>query len=151
MRYLFSQIKLIILCILFLSIYSKVFSQDLNKCKCCNHYDCVTNMYVAKFVEQMPIFPGGNDSLHHFFRKNFHYPNKQNNSLQSIITMGFVVDTNGNIKGGRIIGKCKNDLTLLDKEGLNILSLMPKWIPGKCNGEKVPVFISFKWRIEPQF
>jgi hypothetical protein len=133
-----------------LSIHEIAFSQGINKRECCNHYDSITDSYVAKFVEQMPTFPGGSDSLNRFFRKNFYYPKSHDSLLQSIVIIGFVVDTNGNIIGGRIPRKYKKDLTLLDKEALKVLSLMPRWNPGECNNKKVPVYISLKWRIEPQ-
>jgi protein TonB len=144
-----SIFKLIFFLVSFLLAFAKAFSQDLNKCDCVDHYDSIANMDVAVFVQQMPAFSGGDSGMAGFLRKNLFYPKNQD-SIQSLISLEFVVDTNGVIQGGRIAGKAKNDLPPLDKEGLRILSLMPRWIPGKCHGNKVPVLVNFQCRIELQ-
>ena len=98
-------------------------------------------------VEQMPQFPGGNDSLIKFIRKNFNYTNKPNTDpiKRTKIYVQFIVDKNGTIKNLKVL---KGINPLLDKEALRVMNMMPKWKPGNQNGETVPVIINYPIQLE---
>lgn len=98
-------------------------------------------------VEQMPQFPGGNDSLIKFIRKNFNYTNKPNRDpiKRTKIYVQFIVDKNGTIKNLKVL---KGINPLLDKEALRVMNMMPKWKPGNQNGETVPVIINYPIQLE---
>ncbi|UCJ06027.1 energy transducer TonB [Chitinophaga pendula] len=86
----------------------------------------------------MPEFDKGEIGLLRFFKANFRYPEKQD-FFQGSINLVFIVDTNGRVKDGHILKKSNTELTLLDKEALRVLSIMPRWKAGSCEGQKVPV------------
>jgi len=90
-------------------------------------------------VEQMPEFPGGEAALQRYLKNSVKYPNiAMENGIQGKVYVGFVVERNGSISNVRI---ARGVDASLDKEAMRVVRLMPKWIPGKQNGE--PVRVSF--------
>jgi protein TonB len=90
-------------------------------------------------VEQMPEFPGGEAALQRYLHTSVKYPNiAMENGIQGKVYVGFVVERNGSISNVRI---ARGVDASLDKEAMRVVKLMPKWIPGKQNGE--PVRVSF--------
>lgn len=106
---------------------------------CKSQYDTITNLDVFRFVDKMPIYPGGNKAFAEFFSKNFKYP-KQNH-FQATFQLGFVIGTDGTLLGARIRNKLISEYTITDREALRVLALMPKWESGECKGKKVPVLV----------
>lgn len=93
---------------------------------------------VRTFVELMPSFPGGEAALAKFLRKNMQYPNMAvENGVQGRIFVQFVVDWQGNIKDVKTIGGHVG--AGLEEEAIRVVALMPKWNPGKQNGQTVSV------------
>lgn len=91
-------------------------------------------------ADEMPEFPGGNDSMNKFIKENITYPQKA--KLEKIggkCFIKFIVLNEGSItdikveKG--IIG-CSE----CDSEAIRVIKLMPKWKPGKINGNAVNVY-----------
>ncbi len=103
---------------------------------CKTTYDTLTNQTVYIFVDEMPEYPGGIKEALIFFLENFKYP--QQDVYQGSFQLEFIVDMQGNVTGQRIRNKNTSELTEADKEALRVLSIMPKWKPGKCKGEAVP-------------
>jgi protein TonB len=90
-------------------------------------------------VEQMPEFPGGEAAMQRYLKSSIKYPNiAMENGIQGKVYVGFVVERNGSISNVRI---ARGVDASLDKEAMRVIKLMPKWIPGKQNGE--PVRVSF--------
>jgi len=91
---------------------------------------------LSAISEQVPEFPGGQDSLQHFIRKNFSLPpggNKQ--QLENgTIYMQITIDEKGNVKNPLIIKGINPEA---DKEALRVIKSMPKWKPGTANGKPV--------------
>ncbi|PSK94960.1 energy transducer TonB [Taibaiella chishuiensis] len=89
------------------------------------------------FVEQMPEFPGGQKALMDFLRKNLRYPKTAiEQEIEGNVHVSFVVNAQGvieNIKLLRGIGGGCNE------EAVRVVSAMPKWKPGKQNGQFVRV------------
>lgn len=104
---------------------------------CESTYDSLTNKIVYSEVDEMPEYPNGNGFIGSFFLKNFNYPAQD--FYQASFQLEFIVDINGNVIGQRIRNKSMKDLTNAEREALRVLSIMPKWKPGKCNGRVVPV------------
>ncbi len=89
------------------------------------------------FVEQMPEFPGGELALRKFLATSVKYPTiAQENGIQGKVFVSFVVDTNGGISNVKVTRGVDPSL---DKEAIRVVKSMPKWIPGKQNGEAVRV------------
>jgi protein TonB len=85
----------------------------------------------------MPQFPGGDSELMAFIAKNVKYPvEAQTKGLQGRATCIFTVNKDGSISETEIL---KGVDPLLDAEAVRIIGLMPKWTPGKKNGQPVRV------------
>lgn len=92
---------------------------------------------VFDVVEQMPSFPGGNSALMAYLSKSIKYPPiAEENGIQGRVICTFVVERDGSVTDVRI---AKSVDPSLDKEAQRVVSAMPKWIPGKQNGQSVRV------------
>ncbi|MCX6308681.1 MAG: energy transducer TonB [Bacteroidia bacterium] len=101
-------------------------------------------------VEQMPAFPGGEQSLIKFLNTNVKYPEvAQEMGIQGTVAVRFVVTKTGTIDSIEVLRSVD---TYLDKEALRVVSLLPKFIPGKINGKNTSCWftlpISFKLQDE---
>jgi protein TonB len=91
-------------------------------------------------VEEMPAFPGGDEALLKYIAEKIIYPEEAAaNGIQGRVTLRFVVASDGSVKQVEILRGVHPDL---DKEAIRVISLLPKWKPGKQNGIAVPVFFS---------
>ncbi len=104
---------------------------------CKSSYDTLTNQVVYTFVDEMPEYKGGTKDVLSFFTNNFKYP--EQGFFQGSIYLEFIIDVQGNVTGQKIRNKNAEEFTDVDKEALRVISLMPKWKPGKCQGKIVPV------------
>ena len=92
---------------------------------------------VFDVVEQMPSFPGGMAALMAYLQKAIKYPPvAEENGIQGRVICTFVVERDGSVTDVRI---AKSVDPSLDKEAQRVVSAMPKWIPGKQNGQSVRV------------
>lgn len=92
---------------------------------------------VFEAVEQMPSFPGGISALMQYLSKNIKYPPvAEEMCIQGRVICTFVVERDGGVSDIRI---AKGVDPSLDKEAIRVVSAMPKWIPGKQNGQSVRV------------
>ena len=92
---------------------------------------------VFEYVEQMPSFPGGDVALMQYLSRNIKYPPvAEENGIQGRVICSFVVERDGSVSDIRI--KRSVDPSL-DKEAIRVVSGMPKWIPGRQNGQMVRV------------
>ena len=92
---------------------------------------------VFDVVEQMPSFPGGNAALMNYLSQNIKYPViAEENGIQGRVIVQFVVGKDGHISDVRV---AKSVDPSLDKEAVRVVKGMPKWIPGKQNGQAVTV------------
>ncbi len=101
---------------------------------------------IYQVVQQMPQFPGGETGLLNFICRNIKYPvNAQQNRIQGRVIVRFVVSKTGQVDRVEVIRSLFSDC---DKEAVRVIKLLPKFIPGKQNGENVAVWytlpISFK-------
>jgi protein TonB len=97
-------------------------------------------------VEQMPQFPGGDAALMKFLSSNINYPQvAMENGVQGRVIVQFVVTKNGSVGEVKVIRSVDRDL---DKEAIRLCKSLPKFIPGKMNGQSVNVWytlpITFK-------
>ena len=90
---------------------------------------------VYEVVEEMPSFPGGKPAIAAYIAKTVKYPGPcLDNKIQGRVVCRFTVTKEGTVKD---IVVTKSVDPLLDKEAIRVISLMPKWIPGKHNGARV--------------
>ena len=101
---------------------------------------------VYSFVEQMPVFPGGIDSLNEFIFKNLNTDcDADKDCLSGNVFVKFIVNENGSVSNAQII---KPISPQFDQEVLRVISLMPNWTPGKQSGNKVKVWYTLKVNID---
>ncbi len=92
---------------------------------------------VFDVVEQMPSFPGGNTALMEYLSKNVKYPVvAQENGVQGRVVVSFVVEKDGSVTDVQVVRSVDPSL---DREAVRVIQSMPKWIPGKQNGQAVRV------------
>lgn len=88
-------------------------------------------------VEQHPQFPGGMQKLGEFLGENLKYPAAaQKAKIEGKVFVSFIVTTEGEItdvKTEKGIGFGA------DAEAVRVISMMPRWIPGKQAGQSVNV------------
>jgi len=83
----------------------------------------------------MPEFPGGEEALFKFLKRNLRFPRfEENNS--STVYVAFIIETDGQIGPISIL---KSGGISFDEEVIRVVSKMPKWKPGANEGENVPV------------
>ena len=88
-------------------------------------------------VEQMPEFPGGMEAMLNFLNENIKYPKEAYDAKQQgRVIAQFVVEKDGSISDIHVV---KSVSPSLDAEAVRMLGVMPKWKPGKQNGEAVRV------------
>jgi TonB family protein len=101
---------------------------------------------VYEVAEQMPNFAGGIPKLMEFLTGNVKYPEAaMKKGIEGRVIVSFVVNTDGSVSDAKVV---RSIHPLLDKEALRVVNSMPKWTPGKQNGQVVRVKynipISFK-------
>jgi TonB family protein len=100
--------------------------------------------YGETVTQTPPAFPGGNDSLRVFIKRNLHYPRQAlTDGVRGKVWLNFTVDKNGAIRDSSVLKHVHDEI---DREALRILSLMPTWIPATLSGS--PVDAPFMLQIE---
>ncbi len=95
-------------------------------------------------VEQMPEYPGGEDSLRAFLRREFKYPKlAMENDVMGTVYVTFVVGSDGYIKDIKVLRGIGSGC---DEEAVRIVKKMPSWKPGMQNGKAVAVQFNFPIR-----
>lgn len=92
---------------------------------------------VFDVVEEMPSFPGGMAALQSYLASNVKYPVvAQENGVQGRVIVGFVVERDGSVSDVKVMRSVDPSL---DREATRVVKSMPKWTPGKQNGQTVRV------------
>ena len=91
-------------------------------------------------VEQMPQFPGGEAELQKWVASHIQYPPvAMENGIQGRVVVRFVVKQDGSIGDVQVVRGKDPDL---DKEARRVVKALPKFIPGKMNGQNVSVWFT---------
>lgn len=89
-------------------------------------------------VEEAPKFPGGDAELYKWLSNHIRYPEMaQQNNIQGRVTVQFVVEKDGSVGEVKVVRGKDPDL---DKEAKRVVKELPKFIPGKMNGQTVRVW-----------
>ena len=97
----------------------------------------VKEKVIFQVVEEMPEFPGGMGEAMKFLAKNIKYPvAAQQAKIEGRVIVQFVVERDGSISDIHAMRGVNPDL---DAEAIRVVSLMPKWKPGKQRGKAVAV------------
>ena len=91
-------------------------------------------------VEQMPQFPGGEAELMKYVTNHIKYPTMAaENNIQGRVVVKFVVKKDGSVGEVQVLRGKDPDL---DKEAVRVVRTLPKFIPGKMNGQAVSVWFT---------
>ncbi|MDH6354370.1 TonB family protein [Dysgonomonas sp. PH5-45] len=83
-------------------------------------------------VEQMPVFEG---EMHSFIASRLKYPpTAAENGIEGRVVVSFVVEKDGSLSEIKVIQSLD---PACDKEAVRVIGSMPKWKPGKQNGQVV--------------
>ena len=93
---------------------------------------------VFRSVEQMPQFPGGEAALMKYLQSHINYPPMAaENNIQGRVVVQFVVDKTGKVGEVKVVRSVDKDL---DKEAVRVCKSLPKFTPGRQNGQAVSVW-----------
>ncbi len=88
-------------------------------------------------VEQMPEYPGGLAELMKYISMNVHYPEAaMKTGTQGRVLVRFIIEEDGTVSDAKVVQRVSDEL---DAEALRVVSAMPKWTPGRQNGQPVRV------------
>ena len=97
--------------------------------------------------ETPPAFPGGVQKLKEFLANNTHYPEEcKKDSIEGRVVLNFMIEENGEISDIKVV---KGVHPAMDKEAVRVVRMMPKWCPGKMNGQarRVRYKFTFTFRL----
>ena len=93
-------------------------------------------------VQEMPEFIGGEAAMMKFIYENIQYPEQAKaNGVEGKLRVKFTVTPDGSIKNAHIISKDKLG-SGLEEEAIRVIQSMPKWKPGRQNGNAVHVYFN---------
>ena len=126
---------LVLLVVVFAPAGANAQNKKVNKAQ--THKDTTTDDKVYDVCEQMPIYEGGDAALLKYLRENLKLPEEdKERGMQGRMVVGFVVEKDGSLTNVKVLRAV--DIAL-DAEVLRVVKGMPKWIPGRHNGQRVRV------------
>ncbi len=94
-------------------------------------------VYNMAMVEQTPEFPGGTQALYKWLSDHINYPSvAAEEGVQGRVIVEFVVSKTGDVENVHVL---RGRHPALDKEAVRVVKGMPKWNPGRNNGQPVKV------------
>ena len=107
---------------------------------------------VYKSVEQMPRFPGGEVALMRYLQENIKYPPEAaKKDIEGRVIVQFIIEKTGEVGDVKVVRPISEEL---DAEAVRVVKTLPKFEPGRQDGEAVSVWytlpISFKLQSKPQ-
>lgn len=97
----------------------------------------VVEQKVYQYVEQMPVFPGGQEALLQYIAKNIKYPALAlRNQVEGKVFIAFVVGPDGQVSD---VKTQKGIGAGCDEEAMRVIKNLPRFAPGKQNGRAVSV------------
>lgn len=89
------------------------------------------------FVENMPVFPGGEEALLAFIGRNVRYPSAAKRmGIEGRVYLSFVIDATGAVTSVEIL---KGIGAGCDEEAIRVVEMLPTFDPGKQRGVPVNV------------
>ena len=99
--------------------------------------DTATDDKVYEVCEQMPTYEGGDAALLKYLGENWKLPDEyKERGIQGRMVVGFIVEKDGSLTNVKVLRAV--DIAI-DAEVLRVVKGMPKWIPGRHNGQRVRV------------
>ena len=92
----------------------------------------IAGMCLSAYAADVPTFPGGDEALKKYISEHTVYPEiARENGVEGVVTVGFLVNTDGSLSEIKIIKFVDPDL---EKEAIKVVTGMPAWIPAEKDG-----------------
>jgi len=128
----FSKCQIIVAFLMALSLSSKIQASKIDN----NSNNLADTTY--SIVEKMPEFIGGEKEIFTYLKQTIQYPAQaKKKNEQGRVVVRFVITETGKVDNVKIVRGISQSI---DNEALRVVRLMPDWIPGEQNGEKVAVY-----------
>lgn len=99
--------------------------------------DSVLNVIYYTDPAKKPAYPGGENGLIKYFKKNLNYPQEALESgIEGIVTVQFTINADGTISNVSTISPKLGGH--LEMEAIRLIRSMPDWKPAMENGKPVP-------------
>lgn len=99
--------------------------------------EIIENNAIYTIVDKMPVYAKGEVGMGDFIAHNIRYPREAlQEGIEGRILCSFIVTADGSVTNIEVVDGLH---PALDNEAIRVLGLMPKWIPGENDGEKVNV------------
>ena len=132
---LFAISTLVLLVIVFAPAGANAQNKKVKKAR--THKDTTTDDKVYDVCEQMPTYEGGDAALLKYLGENWKLPDEyKERGIQGRMVVGFIVEKDGSLTNVKVLRAV--DIAI-DAEVLRVVKGMPKWIPGRHNGQRVRV------------
>lgn len=101
---------------------------------------------VFNYVEQMPVFPGGEAALQKYVMDHYKIPAVLlEEGVHAVLMVRFVVNENGSVGEVQII---KGYDSATDREAKRVISSLPRFTPGRQQGKPVKVWYQMPIRLD---
>ena len=132
---LFAISALVLLVIVFAPAGANAQNKKVKKAQ--THKDTTPDDKVYDVCEQMPTYEGGDAALLKYLGENWKLPDEyKERGIQGRMVVGFIVEKDGSLTNVKVLRAV--DIAI-DAEVLRVVKGMPKWIPGRHNGQRVRV------------
>ena len=132
---LFAISTLVLLVVVFAPAGANAQNKKVEKAQ--THKDTTTDDKVYEVCEQMPTYEGGDAALLKYITDSVKYPElAKKHGVQGRVVIGFIVEKDGSLTDVKVL---RHVDIALDAEVLRVVKGMPKWIPGRHNGQRVRV------------
>jgi len=108
----------------------------------------VEEVFESFAIQEKPMFPGGEAELIKYVAEHTKYPViAQENGIEGTVYIRFVVTKTGQVGQATVMRAVD---PLLEEEALRVVKSLPKWEPGKNNGNPVNVWfiIPVKFKLQ---
>jgi periplasmic protein TonB len=108
----------------------------------------VEEVFESFAIQEKPMFPGGDAALIQYVAEHTKYPViAQENGIEGTVYIRFVVTRSGDVGQATVMRAVDPQL---EEEALRVVKTLPKWTPGKNNGNPVNVWfiIPVKFKLQ---
>jgi TonB family protein len=94
----------------------------------------IQNEEICKNPDEITAFNGGEKALKKYLIKNTFFPLDVPDNVEGKVLVTFIVEKDGSVTNVKVI---KSAHSSLSNEAIRVIKRMPKWIPGKKDGNLV--------------
>lgn len=118
--------------------------RDFSSKFCATYYDSCfeRDIYNVEGLDVIPQFNQGASDLYSYVAERLKFTDIEFSENDGKLELAFIIEATGDIDCVRA-KDCFKSLNNLEHKLKKIIKDMPKWRPGKCNGQTVPVRYNF--------